>query len=1140
MSFSKFFTSLNLRFGKYLQAHHITRAGLVALGLAAALVFFFVGAAIRLLVGPVSLGPFSGTLAGALAEALPGVSVKYDQAAVEWSRDQGRVELVILGARVFDADGRIIAQAPEAAIELTARSVFSGHPEVRRITLVGVQLTLVRTRDGGLRLGVGRDVGERDFLSNITDAITATSSKTSSLQAFAIRDARVAILDQVTGLFVIAPSANLIIKSEGRNLTSAFDAAVEISGRPAHVHASITIPPGKGPVSGDLLVEGLDVGALGANARTFELLKGIALTANLSSSFVIDHGAHLSSADFGLDAHGTIGMPQLLKAPINVRSAKLVGRYDGASGRIVIDDGSFQSDAAAFHLVGDSILKYDLAHDLTAIVFESTGDRITLAARGLVESPIGFSRLAIRGTYIPGAREIDLERAALRGDAFSAETSGKIGLVPGMSPYIALKGEMGALPVNQLLHYWPLTIGQGARDWVLKNFIVGRVGPVTFDMDLPAGIFGARALPENALHVTIPVTDAVLHYLGKLTPLSHVSATSTLTGNSYTADLVSGDIGPVRVTEAHFGIADLSAPGSPATIAAHVEGDMHDLLALLDQQPLGYPTKYGIDPADTKGNAVLDLMVALPLIKDLGVDQVKIGAKAAVTNLDIALGKRARLTNAALTFVIDNKGMSADGSARLGGAPLTLAWKEDFESTAPVTTHINAKGLLDDPARDTLGLGTAQFLKGPVGFEAAITGRHGQLSHADVALDLTSTTLAFDPIGIEKPAGQSARGSVTVSFSKGNIIREEDIHFIGPGGSVDALLSYGDDGVLAVANLPVVHYGADDFSFHLAKIGNTSTVVIRGRSLDGSGFAHAGTSSARGSSFSSGQDLFDGPYDISARLDRVVLRDGVSIAPFALEANGAGSKIGSLSLKGNLGGGAKVSGAIVPGPSRHATFETDDAAQLARGLFGVDGLRGGKLSIAATFLPDAAKADPKTQAADFSGTVLLKNVTVQHQPFVARLLSMASFAGIGNLLQGSGLQIEKIEVPFSSKDNVISVHGAIASGPTIGVTADGYIDRPSDQVALKGSLIPVLGIDFNSILSAIPLFGNILTSKKGEGILAVTYAVNGNAEQPSVTVNPLAMLTPGILRRIFQGQMPTAPPPPPVASSQNSPKPTPR
>jgi hypothetical protein len=125
-------------------------------------------------------------------------------------------------------------------------------------------------------------------------------------------------------------------------------------------------------------------------------------------------------------------------------------------------------------------------------------------------------------------------------------------------------------------------------------------------------------------------------------------------------------------------------------------------------------------------------------------------------------------------------------------------------------------------------------------------------------------------------------------------------------------------------------------------------------------------------------------------------------------------------------------------------------------------------------------------------------------------------------LQDQGIAIDKVEVPFWSKNRVISVHDAIATGPTLGATADGYIDRPQNVVALKGSLVPVVGINFNKVLGAIPLVGDILVSKKGEGIFGVTYSVKGNADQPSVTVNPLAMLTPGIFRRIFQGRMPNA------------------
>jgi len=59
------------------------------------------------------------------------------------------------------------------------------------------------------------------------------------------------------------------------------------------------------------------------------------------------------------------------------------------------------------------------------------------------------------------------------------------------------------------------------------------------------------------------------------------------------------------------------------------------------------------------------------------------------------------------------------------------------------------------------------------------------------------------------------------------------------------------------------------------------------------------------------------------------------------------------------------------------------------------------------------------------------------------------------------------------------------------------------------------------VLSNIPLLGDLLASKKGEGIFGITYSMTGNAEQPNISTNPLSMLTPGIFRRIFEGHIPT-------------------
>jgi hypothetical protein len=82
------------------------------------------------------------------------------------------------------------------------------------------------------------------------------------------------------------------------------------------------------------------------------------------------------------------------------------------------------------------------------------------------------------------------------------------------------------------------------------------------------------------------------------------------------------------------------------------------------------------------------------------------------------------------------------------------------------------------------------------------------------------------------------------------------------------------------------------------------------------------------------------------------------------------------------------------------------------------------------------------------------------------------------------------------------------------------------------------------MLGVIPVLGDLLVSKKGEGIFGITYSAHGDADQPDISVNPLALLTPGIVRRIMEGHMPNAsnapsnaPPPKPAPVAPPAPKP---
>jgi hypothetical protein len=159
-------------------------------------------------------------------------------------------------------------------------------------------------------------------------------------------------------------------------------------------------------------------------------------------------------------------------------------------------------------------------------------------------------------------------------------------------------------------------------------------------------------------------------------------------------------------------------------------------------------------------------------------------------------------------------------------------------------------------------------------------------------------------------------------------------------------------------------------------------------------------------------------------------------------------------------------------------------------------------------------------ANDYEGAVDIKEFRLVNQPFLARLFSAGSLVGFGNLLEGGGIEVDHLKVPFSANNGVLAIHTARATGPAIGISAEGYIDRPKNEIALKGTLVPLFGL--NSVLGYIPFVGNLLISKPGEGIIGMTYTVSGNADEPKISVNPLSLVTPGIFRRIFEGKMPDA------------------
>jgi len=1107
----KYLRQLNIR------AHHVRRATVIAAIGIALLVVFVVGAAIRLVLGPIPLGAFSDKLHHAMNNALPGVGVRYDDAALEWSSEEGRINLVILGARVFDAEQHIIAEAPKAEIGLGLMALFNGRVEVHRITLVGVQLTMSRDKAGMLHLGVARDKSQGDILQRIRDAIEKSGKGPSSLDRFAVSKARLAFYDESSGLFLVAPQAKLEVANDTTGqypvVAASFDADVEITGQPAHVVGTVRLPKSGGAISGDISITGLQLQALADNAKSFAMLAPFDLKTDLSGSFAFDSRGKLRSADLGLGATGSIGG---MGSPLKVKSFRFVGRYDGLTGRVLVDDASLEGETAKARFRGLSNLTFTPDGNWSGASLDLQGEQISVGMSNAFQHSFDVGHIALRGNYAAADRTFTLDRFGIDGPGVTGALSGRVVLADNASPEIDLSGSIGQMSVRDLVRYWPLRVGAGAREWIAANMPAGKVGPLAIMANIKPGQLDGPALPNEALKLTFPIANASVNYIHGLTLLTNANGTGTLTGDTFQTDVTSGHVGPLVVEKARVVIPNLHQHGTPAGISLTANGQMRDVLSLIDLKPLQYPTRFHIRPADTAGAAKIDATFQVPTLKNVDVSKIGVSVHAAVNGFAMPIGTRTKLTNGTVTFDVDNQRLHAAGNVTMDRTPVFAEWTETFNTQDDITSRMVIRGTLDDAAREALHIGLDEYLTGPVGIVANIDGHRGTMRRAHITADLTPATLALDLVNYRKAPGGAATAQISPRFDPKGDIAASDVTVTGAGLSASGSLAF-NNGDLAHAEFASVRAGpANDFSLSLTRTAMGGTEAnIRGASADGTGFTRrsAATNAANPKAAEDKTTLH-----LTAKLDRIVLRDGVTMSPFALDLTQVGDRVQSLTIAAG-GKPDALSASIAPvADGRKLTIEAANAGAILKGVLGLSDIAGGEMNVDAKLAPLSGGGG---KVPDYAGTLVIRDFKIENQPFFARLFSAGSLGGLLDLMRGQGIVIDKLTMPFSAKNDVVDIREAHASGPSIGISGEGYLDRRSNKMDLRGAVAPVYGI--NGVLNSIPVLGDLLTGKKGEGILGVTYEASGSIDEPRITVNPLAMLTPGIFRRIFEGKVPSAP-----------------
>jgi hypothetical protein len=119
----------------------------------------------------------------------------------------------------------------------------------------------------------------------------------------------------------------------------------------------------------------------------------------------------------------------------------------------------------------------------------------------------------------------------------------------------------------------------------------------------------------------------------------------------------------------------------------------------------------------------------------------------------------------------------------------------------------------------------------------------------------------------------------------------------------------------------------------------------------------------------------------------------------------------------------------------------------------------------------------------------------------------------GQAIASASTRFDKLSARFTRTPGRLDLAEAVIFNDRIGLTTAGFIDFAHDHVDLNGTFVPAYQV--NNLVTHIPVFGTLLGGGNHEGIFGVNYRIVGPVSGPTLNVNPLSAMTPGILRKVF-------------------------
>jgi hypothetical protein len=1020
------------------------------------------------------------------ADFLSGGALEFGEVTVNVGRDL-HPRVTLRDTELTDADGTTVARIPVVRGLMSPRGlVLQGEALMQDVQLSGVQVNLRRNSDGTVALAFqsgAADVSQAASFAELLEqfdqafeqpALAALETISADGIILNYQDARAGKAWTIDG-----GQINLDLQDDKTSLRGAFSV---LSGGAGVTDLSVSYNSQRGSHAADFGVTITDAFAsdIASQSAALSWLADINAPISLTMRTVMDADGALGPLNATLALGQGALQPNPATEAIRFDAVKAYLSFNPATNAISFDQVEVSSDWGNLRATGHAFAQ-DITDGLPqSLVGQFTFTDTLINPPGLYEGGLTLphAQVDMRLNLQPFA--IDLGQVLVQTDDVSILTNGRLAAT-NAGWDVAIDTQVSQIDHSALMRIWPETAMFKVRRWLAAQIPLATYSDIYLAM---------RKQPGQAAQVAgnFAFADAEVWFAKSMPPIEHGAGVGAFNSETFTVSIDAGHVtapqgGTINLAGTTMHIPDLKQDPRPAEYDLRLSGPVTATLSMLDMPPLGLiaRAKLPIDVAQGRVSAQVDMTHPMRRGNTPADFGVSVNAVLHGVESDRLIPNRS-LSAQRLDLYADKSRLEIAGAAVVDGVAVDGTWVQRFDGSG---SRLQAGLTLSEASMQAFNV------KLPPG---SVTGRaagridmrlpSGGAPEYTITSNLRGMRVAIPAVGWSK--APQTEGNLSVSGRLGTDPQVDAFQIQGGGLDARGDVSFRDDGSLERAR------------FSRVQVGNwlNAPITLRGR---GAGQPvgveiKGGTVDLRRANFGASDGAASGP--ISLALDRLQVTQGIALHRFVGEFTSTGGFSGQFTAR--INDAANIKGTVAPRNGRSAVrLISDDAGGVARATGLLRGALGGSLDL--TLLPTGGDGT-------FDGALAIRGLRVQDAPTVAALLDAISVVGLLQQLDGQGIAFDEVDARFRLTPQQVILTQSSAVGPGLGISLDGIYTLATKQMDFQGVISPLY------IINAI---GSIFT-RRGEGLIGFNFNIGGTADAPSVSVNPLSALTPGMFREIFR------------------------